>query len=160
MVLRLGLGTRVRGYKYWVQEMGQGLRPGPQVFVFTSLTRFSSLSNFAISTAGPFCTSCPFFSWSGGSTSWGGMVRGGPRFSGSHLWLLCPACPSFVPPLFYPVRYWIPASPHSHRVLPQLRLGDMGSAGALKNLGVALNLRSTKGLDAGRRFPPTDPPRN
>lgn len=43
--------------------MGQVQRPGPQVLVFTSLTRFSSLSNFAISTAGPFCTSWPFFSW-------------------------------------------------------------------------------------------------
>ena len=43
--------------------MGQVQQPGPQVLVFTSLTRFSSLSNFAISTAGPFCTSWPFFSW-------------------------------------------------------------------------------------------------
>lgn len=58
------LGTRVPspetaspGFKQ------QGLRVGPQVLVFTSLTRFSSLSNFAISTAGPFCTSCPFFSY-------------------------------------------------------------------------------------------------
>lgn len=61
---------------YCVQNIGQGLgqtlvlcsehraepRPDSQVLVFTSLTRFSSLSNFAISTAGPFCTSCPFFS--------------------------------------------------------------------------------------------------
>lgn len=68
--------------------MGQGLRPGPQVLVFTSLTRFSSLSNFAISTAGPFCTSCPFFSCGG----WKYMV-GGRNGEGWATFLWIPALP-------------------------------------------------------------------
>lgn len=69
---------------YWVRNPGQGLGQ-TQVLVFTSLTRFSSLSNFAISTAGPFCTSCPFFSWGRDTHQWewvktcGGFVGAATR---------------------------------------------------------------------------------
>lgn len=75
---------------YWVRNMGQGLGQ-TQVLVFTSFTRFSSLSNFAISTAGPFCTSCPFFSWGRDTV---GMGKDLLQLCGSCHGLLFPPCPS------------------------------------------------------------------
>lgn len=105
-------GTQAKGCTYWIQRVGQGLGPDSQNLVFTSLTRFSSLSSFAISTAGPFCTSWPFFSWGEGSDH--GDGEGPAASSKVPPWLLCPACPSYSRTL--------PCSWHS--VLPLLRLGD------------------------------------